>query len=285
VAGSAFTLDGASSSDVWGTVVSWEFTNVDCAGDARFPVGGTLSTTSPTLVVPGPGAASFAPGRCTFGLVVLDASGNRSLEQRAQVVILDLAGPTAVLRAPTRVGAGSAFTLDGASSSDVWGTVVRWDFTNVDCAGDARFPVGGTLSTTSPTLVVPGPGAASFGLARCTFSLVVVDDSGNTSAPSQAQVLVVDRTAPTAVLDAPAVAPVGSTLTLSGARSSDPWPGTIVEYRWSVAGSTAVVTTVTPTYSIAAPGGFAPGVVTFELQVVDDSGNVSAKATATTTLR
>ena len=72
------------------------------------------------------------------------------------------------------------------------------------------------------------------------FSLVVVDDAGNVSAPTILEVIVRDLDKPTAVLDVvdatlkriEPVVPFGSPFTLSGARSSDVAPGKVVEYRF-----------------------------------------------------
>lgn len=64
------------------------------------------------------------------------------------------------------------------------------------------------------------------------FQLVVVDDLGNQSEPATVEIIVIDDSKPTAVIDAPATAPLGSSFKLSGSHSSDLPPGKIIHYRW-----------------------------------------------------
>jgi hypothetical protein len=78
-----------------------------------------------------------------------------------------------------------------------------------------------------------------------TFQLVVVDDSGNESAPAIINVIVRDTDKPTAVLEvvdklgnrADTTIPSGASFILSGARSTDLPPGKIKEYRFTLLGS------------------------------------------------
>ena len=67
-----------------------------------------------------------------------------------------------------------------------------------------------------------------------TFQLVVVDDSGNQSTPATVQVVVRDLTAPTAVIKAPSQVPFGQTFRLDGSASSDPPPGKVVRFIWTM---------------------------------------------------
>lgn len=69
-----------------------------------------------------------------------------------------------------------------------------------------------------------------------TFRLVVVDENGNRSQPVTAQVIILDREAPTAVLDVlpgPEVE-FGAPFTLSGERSSGIREGERVVYEWTL---------------------------------------------------
>ena len=70
-------------------------------------------------------------------------------------------------------------------------------------------------------------------VGRHTFELEVQDDSGNRSKPMRAQILVMDQTAPTAVIDAPQIVPFGQGFTLSGRRSVDAGGGKVVRYIWT----------------------------------------------------
>ena len=64
-----------------------------------------------------------------------------------------------------------------------------------------------------------------------TFELVVVDNSGNQSAPARARVIVRDNTAPTAVLIAPQTVDVGKAIVLDASKSSDVG-GKVDKYVW-----------------------------------------------------
>lgn len=67
-----------------------------------------------------------------------------------------------------------------------------------------------------------------------TFQLVVTDDSGNVSQPAQVEIVVRDTQAPTAVIDGPREVGFGSPFELSGVRSSDPAPGRVVRFTWTL---------------------------------------------------
>jgi hypothetical protein len=91
---------------------------------------------------------------------------------------------------------------------------------------------GEAVHGTEPSIEVTVSQEAPLPVGRHRFQLVVVDDSGNESAPSVAEVIVRDTQKPTAILDAPKVVDVGSSFQLSGARSSD-IGGKIVRYIWT----------------------------------------------------
>jgi hypothetical protein len=67
-----------------------------------------------------------------------------------------------------------------------------------------------------------------------TFQLVVTDDAGNTSLPALVEIVVRDIVAPTAVIDGPRLVGFNQSFDLSGARSSDPAPGRIVLFTWTL---------------------------------------------------
>jgi hypothetical protein len=67
-----------------------------------------------------------------------------------------------------------------------------------------------------------------------TFQLRVVDDSKNVSEPVQVRLIVIDTTAPSAVISAPRTVPFGQNFTLSGAESRDVGGGTIARYIWTL---------------------------------------------------
>jgi hypothetical protein len=97
-----------------------------------------------------------------------------------------------------------------------------------------EFRTGEPIETREPEIEVTVTPASPLPAGRNRFQLVVVDDSGNESAPAVVEVIVRDTTNPTAVLDAPREMEFGRSFRLSGRRSSDIPPGRIVNYRWTL---------------------------------------------------
>ena len=106
----------------------------------------------------------------------------------------------------------------------------------------AQFRVNQPIGQASPTITADVTAADPFPLGANRFQLVVVDSSGNESAPTVLDVIVRDTVKPTAVLDlvdstGRRIDPVvssGQSFTLSGARSADLPPGRIIEYRFTL---------------------------------------------------
>jgi hypothetical protein len=97
-----------------------------------------------------------------------------------------------------------------------------------------EFRTGEPIETVEPEIEVTATPARPLPVGRNRFQLVVVDDSGNVSAPATVEVIVRDTTNPTAVLDAPREIEFGRSFQLSGRRSSDIPPARIVSYRWTL---------------------------------------------------
>ena len=96
----------------------------------------------------------------------------------------------------------------------------------------AVFNPGQQVVTPDPHVDVTVAATSPLPPGHHRFQLIVVDDAGNVSDPTFADIVVVDDKKPTAVIDAPATVPLGVSFSLSGARSSDIAPGRVVEYRW-----------------------------------------------------
>lgn len=98
-----------------------------------------------------------------------------------------------------------------------------------------NLPVNTPIDAAAPdaTLVIEIDAAHPLAVGAHTFQLEVVDSSGLRSAPVTARVVVLDNQAPTAIINAPRTVPFGTTLTLSGAASTDVGGGTIVRYIWT----------------------------------------------------
>ena len=261
------TVSGARSVDVDGSIARYRWT---------FDGGAAVETAAPTYTFVVDPASPFAVGRHVVELVVVDNAGNVSAPDTAIVRVVDDVAPAAVLDAPATVGFGRSIAVSGARSVDVGGRIAeyRWRL-------DGQAPV----VTSDPAFTFVVDPARPFGLGDHAIELVVVDDSGNVSAPDSAIVRVVDDVAPTAAIDAPAAIVFGESLVVSGARSFDVG-GRIGSYAWSLDGRAPVVT-VDPAFTFvfdpADP--LAPGPHVVQLVVADDSRNVSAPASATVTVR
>ena len=98
-----------------------------------------------------------------------------------------------------------------------------------------------TVKTTDSQLNIQ-MGTGSLAVGKHSFQLTVADDSGNNSVPAQITVIVVDTTAPTAVVDltdangrliSNGQVSFGAGFVLSGKRSTD-IGGSIAAYEWEV---------------------------------------------------
>jgi len=282
----SFTLSGARSiASASARLASYRLTNVNCSGLAGWAPGETRNPATGSVTV-GPASAQFVPARCDFSLVVVDDSGNESPPDIRRVAFFDDQAPTAILDGPASVPLQQrSFTLSGARSFDVGGTVTGYRFTNIDCPVLDAWPIGSVITQASPSLPVSASGSSNFAVGRCDFSLLVVDESGNESQPDVRRVFFTDDQQPTAILDGPTSVPLlQGSFTLSGSRSFDVG-GSIAEYRftnldcpaldvWPV-GSVITRASASLTVSANAGANFQSGRCDFSLVVVDDSGNES----------
>lgn len=100
----------------------------------------------------------------------------------------------------------------------------------------ATFVIDTDISTETSTIEVTVDPNKPLAIGRHRFRLVVVDDSGNLSAPDEVEVIVADQSAPTAVLNAPKTAAVGTSFKLDGSKSFDVGGGKVVKYVWTYLG-------------------------------------------------
>jgi hypothetical protein len=211
-------------------------------------------------------ATPFAVGEHTVELVVVDDIATASAPVLKRVIVRDTVAPTAVIELPALVLFGQGVTATGDDSFDVGGTLseYRWRLDN-----------GPTVVTESPSHTFAFNAGQPFAIGLHTVQLIVVDDSGNESAPDAKQFFVRDTAAPSAVLEAPTVVAFGASVPVSGADSVDVG-GSIVSYRWALDGG-AVIVTSDPSFTfIVTPDDPLPlGTHTVSLVVVDDSGNES----------
>src|SRR5258708_6759293 len=85
---------------------------------AEFAINADVVTNTPTVEVTLSPAKPLPLGRHQFRLIVVDDSGNKSIGDVKEVLVADLDNPTAFLSAPTVVGFGRSFLLDGSKSFD-----------------------------------------------------------------------------------------------------------------------------------------------------------------------
>jgi hypothetical protein len=257
--GADIDVSGEQSVDVGGHIASylWKL-------DGGLPISGG----SPDFTFAFDPAHPFAIGSHLAHLTVTDDSGNVSAPVSAAIRVVDAHVPTAFVDAPATAAFGVGFAVSGASSVDFDGEIVRFIWT-IDAqppveTGDDTFTVAGGLS-----------------LGVHTVQLVVQDDDGNLSTSASATVRVLDQSAPTAIIDAPALVAHGADITASGGRSVDVG-GRIIEYMWRLGGGVPIVLDVPGVTFDVSPGTpLAPGPHVLELIVTDDSGNESEPATAT----
>ena len=262
--GQDITVSGARSSSPSAIIVEYIWTLDD---------GTPVETAAPTHTFTADPAHPLAVGPHTVRLVVVNSAGLLSAPAEAAVTVIDNITPTAVIDAPATVAFGANLTVSAARSMDVGGTIVRYQWT---LDGGTVFETDGAVFT------FVGDPASPLGIGTHAVRLVVVDSSGNVSAPASATVRVVDNLTPTAVLDAPATVGYGLAITVSGVRSADAGGGTIVLYRWTLDAGTLFETAMPSfTFSIDPAHPFELGSHTVRLIVVDNAGNVSAADTAT----
>ncbi len=194
-------------------------------------------------------------GNHQFKIEYFKATGNGHLIVSGQEADGDPIPPTAVIQGPTRGNVGEELRFTSTGSSVAVGSHVvaaDWDF------GD-----GTAINGVSVSHAYQAPGVY-------LVKLTITDDKGLSDTTSQ-QVSIVDAAVtppppqpPVAVIDAPAQAEVGETVTFyaGGSQSVNP----ILTYAWNFGdGSVGDAETVEKVYA-------EPGVYTVNLTVIDDQG-------------
>jgi len=156
-------LDGSSSTDVDGTIVSYQWTQVSD------PELSSTSVANPTFVAPEVESEDIV---LRFSLKVTDNSGDTTTDEVDITVKNMNSPPIANAGLNQTVLEFSTVTLDGTSSTDVDGTIVSYNWTQVN----------GTLvtllnnNTSKPTFEAPDVTIQEI----LTFMLAVVDNSSGT---------------------------------------------------------------------------------------------------------
>jgi hypothetical protein len=159
-------------------------------------------------------------------------------------------GPVANAGPDQTVSVGQTVQLDGSGSFDPSGTIVQYSWTYV-----GSVPSGISFSISDPSAVKPTVVISQGG--TFTFQLVVTDNHGAVSQPSQMHV----RTGPIANAGPSQTVNVGQTVQLDGSGSSDP-SGLPLTFLWTLAapaGSSAKLpdpTAAKPTFTADVAGDY-----------------------------
>ena len=169
-------------------------------------------------------------------------------------------------------------TLDGSGSSDTDGTVATYAWTQT-----GGTDVGGldVTAPAAPTFTSPAVAADE----DLTFSLVVTDDDGATSAADSVVITVSANVLPTADAGPDQTVSSFDVVTLDGSGSTDS-DGTIVTYTWTqtTGGDVTLDETVPTMPTFTAPNVGGDEILTFELVVTDDDGGLSLADTVVITI-
>ena len=245
------TLDGSGSTDSDGTVASYAWTGVPDAAD----------TVNPTV--------TLGAGEHTFTLVVTDNDGATSAADTVTIFvnIPPLADAGADRQINLAAGASTVdVILDGTLCNDPDGTIASYAWTGTPDPND----------TQSPTVTL--------GAGVHTFTLVVTDNDGASSAPDTVTISVnaapvadagTDQLVTLPIAPSKVNGPATVDVTLDGSGSTDS-DGTVSVYTWT--GMPDPADTVNPTVTLG------PGVYTFTLTVTDELGGVSAPDSVTVTV-
>jgi uncharacterized delta-60 repeat protein len=261
-AGSVVLLDGTGSSDVDGSILSYEW-DFDYDGSS-FTTDATGSSVNFSAI------GLTGPAVRTVALRVTDNNDATSVVATALVTIN--AAPTANAGGAYLVNAGDSIQLDGSGSTDVDGTVAsyEWDF-NYD--GNS-FDVDG--SGVTPTFSAAG---LSGGTVR-TIALRVTDNHGAVSVTTSS---VTINALPVGNAGGLYVVTAGGSIVLDGTGSSDA-DGSVASYAWDFDydGSTFNADASGAKVTFSAAGLSGPGVRTVALRVTDNRGATHLVTTTVT---
>jgi len=212
-------------------------------------------------------AAILALSGCSSG-----SNKNKTPPPPANVAPTANAGPDQTVEEDVLV------TLDGSGSTDTDGTVASYAWTQTAGTDVGALDV---TAPSMPTFTSPVVGADEV----LTFSLVVTDDDGATSAADTVDIAVTANVPPTADAGPDQTVSSFDVVTLDGSGSADS-DGTIVTYAWTQTTGTNVVLDETvptmPTFTAPNVGG--DEILTFELVVTDDDGAMSLADTVVVTI-
>lgn len=263
--GSTVTLSAAASTDVDGDTLSyqWSLTVI--------PNSSTATLSDATAVAPI--FEADVDGSYTAELVVNDGT----VDSGADSVIITAAtansAPVADAGVNQSVETGTTVTLTGAASSDADGNNLsyRWSLTTVPSSSGALLS---NSSSAAPTFTADKDGSY-------TAQLIVNDGTVDSAPVTVVITSATTNSAPTANAGANQNVETGTTVTLSGAASSDP-DGDTLTYHWSfttVPGTSSATlnnsTGLSVTFQADQDG-------TYIAQLIVNDGTVNSPAVTTT---
>ena len=267
VAGSRVTLNGAGSTDANGDPLTYAWTLTSR------PTGSTAALTGATTAAPS--FTADLAGTYVASLVVNDGKVNSASASVTVTAAVANAAPVASAGTNQNVVAGAVVTLDGTGSTDANGDTLTYAWTLTSR------PTGSAAALTGPATARPTFTADRAG----TFvASLVVNDGKVGSAPATVTVTAaVANVAPVANAGPAQNVVTGSTVTLTGAGSTDA-NGDALTYAWTLtsrpAGSTAALSSATalsPTFAADRAG-------TYVASLVVNDGKVNSTNTSTVTI-
>jgi YD repeat-containing protein len=253
------TLDGSTSSDPGGTIVSYQWTQ--------------LTGTAVTLVDASTATASFDTGGLgagevlTFELSVTDDGGLVSTDATTVTMTSPNQPPVADAGPDVNINLGATAVLDGSNSSDSDGTIVSYQWQKL-----SGIPVSLQNATTATASFVTN---GLVGGELLTFELTVTDNNGAIATDQIALTIVSDTIAPVTTLQSTRYKSKGKTyfdLTLTPNESATSYFRVTGEGNVTVGGSD---TTAWQTYTVPVTVKLAGNnaVATFEYYSEDTAGN------------
>ncbi|HRE50193.1 MAG TPA: PKD domain-containing protein, partial [Flavitalea sp.] len=270
------TLNGNGSSDEDGSIISYAWSKI--SGPSSFHIANPNGVSTQAL--------NLTEGEYQFTLRVTDDKGATDTDT---VRVTVNPAPVAVNQAPAaQAGSNRSITLpensvslDGRSSSDPDGTIVRYTWSYV--SGPSSWSIDNANNAV----------ATARGLTEGSyyFRLEVEDDKGATDADTMIVAVNSASVPPPAVNQGPtAVAGADITITLptdhvvlNGSASTDP-DGTIASYLWSKLSGPAQYSIVNANAASTEVQQLAEGEYQFKLEVKDNEGAVHADTIKLTVL-
>jgi hypothetical protein len=253
----SITLDGTSSRDSDGKIVTYAWTKIAGPGQGNITSQGNAST-----AVTGLGAGVYV-----FRLTVTDDKGATAYDDVTVTVKAANQGPVANAGADINITLPTnTTTLNGGASKDPDGTIVKSVWTKIN--GPASYGIGdpNSLATALGSLVA----------GTYVFRLTVTDDKGAT-ATDDVNVIVNNANVPSnqpptasAGTDVSIVLPTNS-VTLNGSGSKDT-NGYIAKYAWSKVSGPSQFMISSPGSAITIINNLIAGTYVFRLTVTDNSG-------------